>query len=64
MKSGDIAIVMIGEESTIKKVYYKNQLMILEAANPMYESRFFTAQEVEEFPVRVIGRVQFVRRDF
>ena len=62
--SGQIAVVMVGEEATIKKVYYKNDLMILEAANPRYESKFFTLQEVEELPVKVIGLVKFVRRDF
>ena len=62
--SGQIAVVMVGEEATIKKVYYKNDLMILEAANPKYESKFFTIQEVEELPLKVIGLVKFVRRDF
>lgn len=61
--SGQIAVVMVGEEATIKKVYYKNDLMILEAANPRYESKFFTIQEIKEIPVRVIGLVKFIRRD-
>ena len=64
VESGRIAVVMIGDEATIKKVYYKNDLMILEAANPKYESKFFTMQEVEEMPIRVIGLVRFVRTDF
>ena len=64
IESGRIAVVMIGEEVTIKKVYFKNDLMILEAANPQYESKFFTMQEVEEIPVKIIGLVRFVRRDF
>ena len=38
--------------------------MILEAANPKYESKLFTMQEVEEIPVRGIGLVRFVRTDF
>ena len=37
--------------------------MIVEAANPKYESKFFTMQEVEELPVKVIGLVKFIRRD-
>lgn len=64
VESGRIAVVMIGDEATIKKVYFKNELMILEAANPKYESKFFTVQEVEEIPVKVIGLVRFVRTDF
>lgn len=39
-------------------------MMILEAANPKYESKFFSMQEVEEFPVKVLGLVCFVRTDF
>lgn len=58
--SGQIAVVMVGEEATIKKVYYKNDLMILEAANPRYESKFFTIQEIKEIPVRVIGLVKLI----
>ena len=38
--------------------------MILEAANPKYETKFVTIQEVEELPLKVIGLVKFVRRDF
>ncbi len=64
VNSGQIAVVMVGEEATIKKVYFKNDLMILEASNPRIESRFFTKQEVQELPVRILGRVRFVRRDF
>ena len=38
--------------------------MILEASNPKYESKFFSKKEVEELPVKVMGVVRFVRRDF
>ena len=64
VQSGQIAVVLVGDEATIKKVYYKNELMILEAANPKYDSKFFTLQEVEEIPIKIIGLVRFVRRDF
>ena len=32
-------------------------MMILEAANPDYETRYFTAREVRSLPVRILGRV-------
>ncbi len=63
VQSGKIAIVLIGEEATIKKVYYKNGLMILEASNAKYDSRFFTKEEIEQLPVRILGLVRYVRRD-
>ena len=62
--SGSIAVVLIGEEATVKKVIYKNDLLILEASNPKYESRYFTPDEVDDIPVRILGKVQFVRTDF
>ena len=62
--SGSIAVVLIGEEATVKKVVYKNDLMILEASNSKYESRYFTPNEVAELPVRILGKVRFVRTDF
>ena len=62
--SGSIAVVLVGDEATVKKVKYKNDLMILEASNPKYEARYFTAQEVETIPVRIISIVRFVRTDF
>lgn len=64
INSGQIGIVLVGDEVTIKKVYYKDNLMILEASNPKYESKFFSKKEVEELPVKVMGVVRFVRRDF
>lgn len=63
VQSGQISIVMIEEEATIKKVYFKDNLMILEPANSKYESKFFTMKEVEETPVRIIGLVRFIRKD-
>ena len=63
LASGQIGVVLVGEEATVKRVYYKKNLMILEAANPSCESRFFTQEEVETLPVRILGKVRFVRRE-
>lgn len=57
LNSGDIGVVMIGDEVTVKKILFKNDLMILEAANPSVPGRIFTAQEVSSLPVKIIGRV-------
>lgn len=62
--SGSIAIVMVDDEVTIKKVYYKDDMMILEPSNSKYETRRFTKEQVEFIPVKVLGLVRFVRRDF
>lgn len=61
---GAIGVIMIGDEVAIKKVKYKKDLMILEASNPKYEARYFTPEEIEEYSIKIIGLVRFVRTDF
>ena len=57
LNNGDIAVILIGEEVTVKKVLFKNGLLILEAANPNTPGRIFTQQEVIDLPVQIIGKV-------
>ena len=61
---GEIAIVMINEEATIKKVYFKNNNLIVSASNLKYEDRYFDQEEIERQNIRIIGKVLFVRKDF
>ncbi|MBQ2689155.1 MAG: LexA repressor, partial [Solobacterium sp.] len=55
--SGKIGVVLVGDEVTVKRVVYKKNMMILEAANPEVENRYFTADEVRSLPVQILGRV-------
>jgi repressor LexA len=55
--SGKIGVVLVGDEVTVKRVVYKKNMMILEAANPEVENRYFTADEVRSMPVQILGRV-------
>ena len=64
VNSGDIAIVMIDEKVTIKKVYFKNDNLILVASNLKYDDRYFDQEEIERQNIQIIGKVLFVRRDF
>lgn len=58
VESGQIAIILIGnEEATVKRVIKKDHLIILEAANPNIENRYFNEKDIEELPIRIIGRV-------
>lgn len=54
--NGQIAAVVIGEEVTLKRVFYyrdKNKL-VLHPANPAYEPLVYTDYELEE--IRILGR--------
>ena len=40
--SGSIGIALVGDEVTVKKIIKKDNLLILAAANPKYDDRYFT----------------------
>ena len=64
VSSGNIAIVLIGDEVTIKRVYYKENGLILRAANQKYGDKVFTKEEIAILPVKIIGEVKIIKRIF
>lgn len=63
--NGDICVVLInGDEATVKKVVRTKDCIELHAYNPYYPVKKFTAKEVEELPVRIIGTVVRLIRNF
>ena len=61
---GDISIVMIDGEVTIRKAYFKNKNLILVASNLKYEDKYFNQDEIEQHHIQINGNVLFVRKDF
>lgn len=58
VESGDVAIVMVnGNDATIKRLVKYHDGIRLLPSNPSYEPLYFTNKEIEEKPVRVIGKV-------
>lgn len=57
-ESGDVVIVTInGDEATCKRLMkYENGISLI-SFNPAYEPMTFTNKEIEEKPVRIIGKV-------
>lgn len=65
VESGDVAVVLInGDEATVKKLLKQSGGIVLQAFNPAYEPMFFSPQDIEEKPVRVIGKVIELRGKF
>lgn len=64
--NGDICIVLVnGNEATVKKVQKSDQGITLIGFNAVvYPPHFYDAKEVEELPVKVIGKVEEVRRKY
>lgn len=54
--NGEIAAVIIGDEATLKRVYYypEKRKLILSPENPCYEPLFYTDEELEK--VKIIGK--------
>lgn len=58
VESGDVAIVMVnGNDATIKRLIKYDDGIRLLPSNPSYEPIYYTNKEIEEKPVRVIGKV-------
>lgn len=63
IENGELAVVIInGEEGTLKRVRYHDNVMILEAANPVYPPRIFSGKEMNV--VKIFGKVIQVRKNF
>lgn len=64
-ESGDIVIATVnGSDATCKRLKkYENGIALL-STNPSYEPMFFSNQEIEEKPVRIIGKVVELRAKF
>ena len=54
VESGSIAIVLVGEEATLKRVYIDDEHIILHAENPVYKDMTFYHEEMNQ--VRIIGK--------
>lgn len=54
--NGRIAAVIIGEEATLKRVYYfpETAKLVLQAENPKYEPLVYTGEELNN--IKIIGR--------
>ena len=65
IESGQIAIVLVdGEDATAKQVKESPEGITLIGHNAaVYTPQFYSAQEIEDLPVKIIGRVIEVRRE-
>ena len=65
-ENGDISIVLInGDESTMKIVKSSDQGITLIATNlSVYDPHFYTKDEIESLPLRIIGKVVELRAKF
>lgn len=62
VESGQIAIVLVnGDDATCKKFVKHDNGISLVSLNPSFPPMFFTCDEIENKPIRIIGRVVELR---
>ena len=61
VENGKIAVVIIGEEATLKRVYYspEKQQLLLMPENPAYQPMVYVGAELEQ--VHIMGQAMFVQ---
>ncbi len=63
--NGQVAVVMVnGNDATVKKFYKTAAGVMLVGNNPTFTPLNYTPEQVEQLPVRVIGRVVELRAKF
>lgn len=63
--NGQVAVVMVnGDDATVKKFYKTPAGVMLVGNNPSFTPLNYTPEQVEQLPVRVIGRVVELRAKF
>lgn len=65
VENGEIAVVLVnGDSATVKKIRIQKDGIMLIPLNPSHEPFFYSQKEIEELPVRIIGKVVELRGKF
>lgn len=64
-ENGQIAIVCVnGDQATCKRVMKQANGILLQPLNPAYEPTFYTAEQIQNLPITILGRVVELRAKF
>lgn len=62
-ESGEDAVVMVnGNDGTFKRVFKNENGIILQPLNSSYQPMIYTNEQIENLPIRIIGKVVELRR--
>lgn len=65
ISSGDIGVVMVNsEDATVKRVIKHDNGISIVPINPLYAPQYFSNEEIDSLPVRIIGAVVECRRKY
>lgn len=62
---GEVAVVLVnGEDATVKRIKRRPEGVMLIPSNPDYEPMFYSNYDIENLPVKIIGKVVELRAKF
>ncbi len=61
VNNGDIAAVIIGDEATLKRVYFTHDKLVLAAENPSYQPLVYVGSELDD--IRILGKAVAFQSD-
>ena len=64
LDNGAIGVVLVGNEATVKRVYFQGSTMVLQPENPDYSPIILDADKQKEENVQIIGKVLHNRIKF
>lgn len=64
IETGQIAVVAVGDSATCKKVVKSENGVFLMPFNPNHPPQFYSNEQIENLPVRILGRVMKAINDF
>lgn len=57
IENGQIGVVLLGEEASVKRIYQDETGITLKPENEAYQSQHYSIQEITEMPIRILGKV-------
>lgn len=64
VNNGDIGVVLIDQEATVKRILFKGNNIILKPENEKYEPMVFTPYDIETKKIQILGKVLHNRINF
>lgn len=61
VSNGEIAVVLLNDEATVKRIYFDGDKMILHPENKAYEDLVLGPQDIENDNVSILGKVIHVK---
>ncbi len=58
----DCCVMVNGNDATFKRIFKNENGIILQPLNPEYQPMIYTNEQIEQLPIRIIGRVVELRR--